>query len=184
MPDVAANSLSVAFGNFRAGYLIAERAETAILRDPYSNKPFVNFYATARLDFLVQPGVLAVGVDAPPAALEPGQCWIVGAAPSGAWAGSAHAIACWTSGGWRFAAPVEGMAAWSAADAQLARFSGGEWIVGALRGQSLAIGGAVLVGAQQPAIGDPSRGTTVDTGARAAVTAILAVLRSHGLIAR
>ncbi len=49
MPDVAANSLSIAFGDFRAGYLIAERNETAILRDPYSNKPFVNFYATKRI---------------------------------------------------------------------------------------------------------------------------------------
>lgn len=49
MPDIAANSLSVAFGNFRAGYLIAERAETVILRDPYSNKPYVHFYATKRL---------------------------------------------------------------------------------------------------------------------------------------
>ncbi len=49
MPDIAANALSIAFGNFRAGYLIAERAETVILRDPYSNKPFVNFYATKRV---------------------------------------------------------------------------------------------------------------------------------------
>ena len=49
MPDVAANSLSIAFGNFRMGYLIAERSETAILRDPYSNKPFVGFYATKRI---------------------------------------------------------------------------------------------------------------------------------------
>jgi HK97 family phage major capsid protein len=49
MPDVAANSLSIAFGDFRAGYLIAERTETVILRDPYSNKPFVNFYATKRI---------------------------------------------------------------------------------------------------------------------------------------
>ncbi|HVI99076.1 MAG TPA: phage major capsid protein [Sphingomonas sp.] len=49
MPDIAANSLSIAFGNFKAGYLIAERQETAILRDPYSNKPFVNFYATKRI---------------------------------------------------------------------------------------------------------------------------------------
>ena len=49
MPDVAANSLSIAFGNFRLGYLIAERSETAILRDPYSNKPFVGFYATKRV---------------------------------------------------------------------------------------------------------------------------------------
>ena len=49
MPDVAANSLAIAFGNFRLGYLIAERTETAILRDPYSNKPFVGFYATKRV---------------------------------------------------------------------------------------------------------------------------------------
>ena len=56
MPDIAANSLSVAFGNFRAGYLIAERTETAILRDPYSNKPFVNFYATKRIGGCVVNG--------------------------------------------------------------------------------------------------------------------------------
>jgi len=49
MPDVAADSLSVAFGNFKAGYLIAERNTTGVLRDPYSNKPFVQFYATRRV---------------------------------------------------------------------------------------------------------------------------------------
>ena len=49
MPDVAANSLSIAFGNFRAGYLVADRGETRILRDPFSNKPFVHFYATKRV---------------------------------------------------------------------------------------------------------------------------------------
>jgi len=49
MPDISANSLSIAFGNFKAGYLIAERRETNILRDPYSNKPYVHFYATKRI---------------------------------------------------------------------------------------------------------------------------------------
>lgn len=49
MPDIGANALAIAFGNFHAGYLIAERTETAILRDPYSNKPFVNFYAVKRI---------------------------------------------------------------------------------------------------------------------------------------
>ena len=49
MPDVASNALAIAFGNFRAGYLIAERAETQILRDPFTNKPFVHFYATKRV---------------------------------------------------------------------------------------------------------------------------------------
>ncbi|HEX9965940.1 MAG TPA: phage major capsid protein [Allosphingosinicella sp.] len=49
MPDVTADSLSIAFGNFKVGYLIAERTETQILRDPYTNKPFVHFYATRRV---------------------------------------------------------------------------------------------------------------------------------------
>jgi HK97 family phage major capsid protein len=49
MPDIAANSLSIAFGQFASAYTIAERGETAVLRDPYSNKPFVHFYATRRV---------------------------------------------------------------------------------------------------------------------------------------
>ena len=49
MPDVAANACPIAFGNFRAGYVVADRTETAILRDPYTNKPFVSFYATKRV---------------------------------------------------------------------------------------------------------------------------------------
>lgn len=49
MPDIAASSTPIAFGNFKAGYLVAERSETNVLRDPYSNKPYVNFYATKRI---------------------------------------------------------------------------------------------------------------------------------------
>ncbi|HKR92527.1 phage major capsid protein [Novosphingobium sp.] len=49
MPDVAAGAFPIAFGNFRAGYLIAERSATTILRDPFTNKPFVHFYATKRI---------------------------------------------------------------------------------------------------------------------------------------
>ncbi|KPL68931.1 phage capsid protein [Erythrobacter sp. SG61-1L] len=49
MPDVAAGEFPIAFGNFKAGYLIAERSATQILRDPFTNKPFVHFYATRRV---------------------------------------------------------------------------------------------------------------------------------------
>jgi len=49
MTDIAANSLSIAFGNFKAGYVIAERNATTILRDPYTHKPYVHFYATKRV---------------------------------------------------------------------------------------------------------------------------------------
>lgn len=49
MPDVAAGTFPIAFGNFRHGYLIAEHGATKVLRDPFTNKPFVHFYATRRL---------------------------------------------------------------------------------------------------------------------------------------
>jgi HK97 family phage major capsid protein len=49
MPAVAANALSVAVGDFKRGYLIVDRLGIRILRDPYTAKPFVRFYATKRV---------------------------------------------------------------------------------------------------------------------------------------
>ncbi|MBX9925517.1 MAG: phage major capsid protein [Hyphomicrobiaceae bacterium] len=49
MPDIAANSLSVAFGDFQRGYLIVDRVGIRVLRDPYSAKPYVLFYTTKRV---------------------------------------------------------------------------------------------------------------------------------------
>jgi HK97 family phage major capsid protein len=54
MPDVAAGSLSIAFGDFRAGYLVVDRTGVRILRDPYSAKPYVLFYTTKRVGGGVQ----------------------------------------------------------------------------------------------------------------------------------
>ncbi len=48
MPAVAANALSIAFGDFKQAYVIVDRAGVRILRDPYSGKPFVLFYTTKR----------------------------------------------------------------------------------------------------------------------------------------
>lgn len=49
MPDIASDSLSIAFGNFRRGYLIVDRIGTRVLRDPFTNKPYVHFYTTKRV---------------------------------------------------------------------------------------------------------------------------------------
>jgi HK97 family phage major capsid protein len=54
MPLVAANTFPVAFGDFRAGYLIVDRMQTRLLRDPYTSKPNVLFYATKRVGGIVQ----------------------------------------------------------------------------------------------------------------------------------
>lgn len=48
MADIATGSLSIAVGDMRAAYQIVERQGTRILRDPYSNKPYVGFYTVRR----------------------------------------------------------------------------------------------------------------------------------------
>jgi HK97 family phage major capsid protein len=54
MPDIAANALSIAFGDFRRGYLVVDRTGVRVLRDPYSAKPYVLFYTTKRVGGGVQ----------------------------------------------------------------------------------------------------------------------------------
>jgi HK97 family phage major capsid protein len=49
MPDIGANSLSIAFGNFARGYTIVDRAGVKLLRDPFTNKPLVRLYTTKRV---------------------------------------------------------------------------------------------------------------------------------------
>lgn len=54
MPDVAANSTPVLFGDFKRGYLIIDRMGVRVLRDPYTKKPYVLFYTTKRVGGGVQ----------------------------------------------------------------------------------------------------------------------------------
>lgn len=54
MPDIGANSLALAFGDFRRGYLVVDRLGVRVLRDPYSAKPYVLFYTTKRVGGGVQ----------------------------------------------------------------------------------------------------------------------------------
>lgn len=54
MPDIATDSYSIAFGDFRRGYLVVDRMGIRVLRDPYSAKPYVLFYTTKRVGGGVQ----------------------------------------------------------------------------------------------------------------------------------
>mgnify|MGYP006172939713 CR=1 FL=1 len=49
MPDIAANTYPIAFGDFQSGYTVAERPDLRVLRDPFSAKPHVLFYASKRV---------------------------------------------------------------------------------------------------------------------------------------
>ncbi|UYW27737.1 phage major capsid protein [Methylorubrum extorquens] len=54
MPDIAAGSHAIAFGDFKRGYLVVDRVGLRTLRDPYSAKPYVLFYTTKRVGGGVQ----------------------------------------------------------------------------------------------------------------------------------
>ncbi len=49
MPAAASAALAVAVGDFQAGYQIVDRVNIRILRDPFTDKPFVKFYTTKRV---------------------------------------------------------------------------------------------------------------------------------------
>ena len=54
MPDIDTDTVSIAFGDFRRGYLVVDRLGVRILRDPFSSKPYVLFYTTKRVGGGVQ----------------------------------------------------------------------------------------------------------------------------------
>ena len=134
------------------------------------------------LDLLVGGAVEELPRTVPPTAPALGACYIVEAAATDAWAGKDGCIAGWTSGGWRFVEPLEGMRFLVRTTGIDAMFRDGAWELGAVRGSALLIGDRQVVGDRVAAIASPSGGTTIDAEARAAVSAILAALRTHGLI--
>ena len=91
-------------------------------------------------------------------------------------------LAAWTSGGWRFVLPVEGMALFERASGTWAVFRAGAWEIGKLRGSSLLIDGQQVIGPRVAAIESPSGGSVIDVEARDALGSVLDTLRQHGLI--
>lgn len=163
-------------------------AETARLALPLleagqAQKEMTVNEALQRLDLVAQARVAAVGLNAPPGAPAAGEVWVVGDAPTGAWAGRAGTLAGWTAGGWRFVGPVDGMRVWSAADGCEAIWRAGAWRLGVLAGQRVEVGGVQVLGPRAAAIPSPNGGGVVDAEARAALGAVLAALRNHGMIA-
>jgi hypothetical protein len=163
---------------------MTSRFALPLLHAGQAQKEVFHNEAVVGIDALLHPDVQGVGVDAPPAAPEPGQAWIVGTAPTGDWAGHADAIACWTTGGWRFVAPRTGMAVWAESLARPVRYrAGAGWQVGVITASRIEIDGVQVIGARVGAIAMPAGGAIVDEQAREAIGAMLDALRAHGLIA-
>ncbi|HEX8528203.1 DUF2793 domain-containing protein [Allosphingosinicella sp.] len=137
--------------------------------------------ALAMADTLLHPAVEAGPVADPPAAPALGQCWLVGAAPTGAWSGKSDALASWTDSGWRFVHPVPGMLVWKKNSAVWVHWTGSAWSGGEIPASKIVIGGQQVVGPRLPAVPSPSGGTVIDLESRAAIAALIVALKSHGL---
>ena len=118
----------------------------------------------------------------PPPTPTVGSCYIIGSSPTGEWAGRTDCVAGYTSGGWRYIPPIEGMTAYVKSAAVWACYRSGAWELGGLRGTNVLVDGVQVVGSRLTAIAGPSGGAIVDAESRAAIDQILAVLREHGLI--
>lgn len=157
------------------------RLSLPLLEPGQAQKEMFHNSALALLDLAVQAAAVGAGENVPPAAPEPGECWIVGPAPEGDWAGRAGQVAGWTTSGWRYVAPREGTRVWLGLSQGTARFSGGAWRLGEQHGK-LFVEAQQVVGTRQPGIVEPTGGAVVDGEARAAITAVLTALRAHGLV--
>ncbi|HEY7006055.1 MAG TPA: DUF2793 domain-containing protein, partial [Sphingomicrobium sp.] len=147
-----------------------------------AQKEFTHNESLQTLDALVGGGVEEPPRATPPASPVVGASYIVAEGASDTWAGKAQSVATWTSGGWRFIAPVEGVSLYERSSGTIAAFRNGAWEFGIVRGASLLIGGLQVVGPRAAAIGSPTGGSVVDAEGRAAIEAILGTLRQHGLI--
>jgi hypothetical protein len=138
--------------------------------------------ALQRIDTLICPAVEGAPSAAPPSSPAVGSCYLVGSGATGAWAGHDGSLASFSEGGWRFAAPVEGMSLVDKASGQLFNRRGGAWEAGIVRALELRVDGLPVVRNRQAAIGDPSGGAVADSECRQAVAQILGAMRTHGLI--
>ncbi|KTD99686.1 DUF2793 domain-containing protein [Sphingopyxis sp. H115] len=143
--------------------LATPRLALPLLAVAQAQKEVTHNEALVLLDALVHAAVLDGPLADPPADPAEGQCWIVGADPTGAWSGQAMAIACWSAGGWRFAAPRAGMRVTRLADGARLRFDDSSWT------------GPGTIAA-------PAGGSTIDSEARSVIGALILQLEAQGLL--
>ena len=148
-----------------------------------AQKEFTHNESLQTLDVLVGGAIEEPPRATPPASPAVGACYIVDAGGTDAWAGRSQCVAAWTSGGWRFVSPLEGMTLYERTSGTTAAFRNGAWEVGTMRASLLLIDGQQVVGPRAAPIDSPAAGAVMDVEARSAIDDILSAMRQHGLIA-
>lgn len=143
--------------------LLTPRFSLPLLATAQAQKEVTHNEALTLLDALVHAAVEAGPQADPPIAPVAGQCWLVASAATGDWTGHDHRIALWAAGGWRFAAPRDGMRMVRLADGAWLRFEGGAWV-------------------EPTVLASPSGGAVIDSEARATLAALILLLDAHGLM--
>lgn len=148
-----------------------------------AQKEFTHNESLQTLDLLVAGAIEEPPLPAPPPSPPIGSCYIVADGASGDWTGKSQCVAAWTSGGWRFVSPLDGMCLYERTSGTWSAYRNGAWEAGILRGNSVVIGDQQVVGPRAASIESATGGSVVDAEARGAIDAILNTLRQHGLIA-
>ncbi len=141
--------------------------------------------AIAAIDALLHPAVGSRTLTTPPASPAPGDAWIVPVGATGVWSAQTGDIAVAEADGWRFLAPRSGMLAWIGDEGLWARFDdgGGAWLADSWPVAALQVGARRLFALPAVTVATPTGGTTVDSQARTALSALVAALRDQGVIA-
>ncbi|MEM7568151.1 MAG: DUF2793 domain-containing protein [Pseudomonadota bacterium] len=154
-----------------------------LLEAAQAQKEITHNEALALLDHFVQPVIEAVPSAAPPASPVDGTSYIVGTSATGDWSGYDDHLAMRINAAWVFLAPFDGLTVWLKFYAKTVSYSAGSWVIGSVNASHFKVDGIQVLGAQQSAIAAPTGGSTTDTEARTAISAILSALEAHGLIA-
>lgn len=161
---------------------LTARFQIPMLVAGQAQKEFFHNEALERISMLLCPVVEGVPQAQPPQSPAIGTCYLVATGGTGDWAGQDSSVACYSAGGWRFVAPIEGVSVLSRSSGETLQWRSGSWEAGIARVQEVRIDGQTVLRGRQPAIQNPTGGAVVDSENRAAVTAILGALRTHGMI--
>lgn len=144
-------SFTSASARFALPFLFAGQAQKEV---------FVN-EAHARTDMLLHPAIVGTA-SAPPATPQDGDCWLIGPAATGAWAGHDGQLAGWQAGNWLFAQPRNGMMVLDLSAGKIRRYANG-WL-------------------SASAVSAPTGGTVIDVQARTAIAGLMAALVAGGIL--
>lgn len=157
------------------------RFRLPLIASGQAQKELYHNEALAAIDAALHASVEGGPLATPPTEPATGEGWIVAGGADAEWAGHDDSLATWTEGGWRFTAPVAGMAVWNKAAGSWGHWSGADWVSG-WPVQALLIEGEQVLGPRQPDVPSPSGGTIIDTEARASIDLLIVTLKTHGLI--